>query len=76
MKSSALQTIEGQLPLLTTDEKLCLIEQLATRLRNPMLDADFAAEMEAMANDTDIQREIREIQQEFAVADGDGLQEL
>jgi hypothetical protein len=76
MHSSVLQSIEAQLPLLSNDERLWLIEHLAQQVRKPTERDDFRAEMEAMANDPEIQKELREIQEEFSVADGDGLEGL
>jgi hypothetical protein len=76
MPSPVLQTIEKQLPLLSHDERLWLIEHLAQQLRKPSQSDDFQAEMEAMANDPEIQKELREIQEEFSVADADGLEGL
>jgi hypothetical protein len=75
MKSSVLQAIEKQLPLLSHDE-LRLIESLAHKLRQPSRAADFAAEMAAMAADPEIQAEIRQIEAEFAAAGEDGLEGL
>ena len=64
MRSAVLQTIEKQLPLLSRDEQLRLIEMIAKRLRKAPRPANFAAEMEAMANDPHIQAEIRQIEAE------------
>ncbi len=74
MKSSMLQKIEQQLPLLSPDEQLRLLECLVQHLRKPAQRADFAAEMAAMAADPEIQAEIRQIEAEFSVADEDGLE--
>jgi hypothetical protein len=38
-----------------------------------LIRADIQAQLAAMANDPDIQREITAIEEEFRVADGDGL---
>ena len=51
MKSSALQTIEKQLPLLSREEQLWLIEHLAKQLRRRPQPANFEADLIAMAND-------------------------
>jgi hypothetical protein len=64
-----LEAIEKQLPLLSPDELIRLIEQIARRLRNahrPHRPDDFAAEMEAMANDPEIQAANRQIEAETA----------
>ena len=76
MKSSALRTIEQELPRLSHDERLWLIEQLAKHLRKQPPPANFEADLIAMANDPEIQAENRWIAQEFAVADLDGLEGL
>jgi hypothetical protein len=76
MPSTALQTIEKQLPLLSQDEQLWLIEHLAQHLRKPSASIDFRTEMEVMANDPEIQKELRDIQAEFSIADADGLEGL
>jgi hypothetical protein len=75
MRSSVLQTIEAQLPLLSHDEQLWLIEHLA-KLQKEKRREKWAASLEAMANDPQIQAEIRYIQEEFATTEADGLEGL
>ena len=66
--SSALSEIEERIPVLSFQERLSLIERLAQTLRGTpegaMMTWDSA--LAAMAADTEIQREIREIEHEFA----------
>ncbi len=76
MKSSSLQSIEKELPMLSQDEQLWLIECVAQQLRKTQQRAAFAAAMEEMANDPEIQTENRRIAEEFAVTDADGLEGL
>ena len=76
MKSSSLQSIEKELPMLSQDEQLWLIERVAQQMRKAQQREAFAAAMEEMANDPEIQAENRRIAEEFAVADADGLEGL
>jgi len=76
MRSSVLQTIEKQLPKLSHNEQLWLIEQLAKHLRKQPPPPNFEADLIAMANDPEIQAENRRIAEEFSVADADGLEGL
>lgn len=76
MMSSSLRSIEKELPLLSQDEQLWLIERVAKQLRKTQQREVFAASMEAMANDPEIQAENRRIAEEFSVTDGDGLEGL
>lgn len=69
-----LETLTAEANLLSLDEQLALLERLARRIRErthqPVsLDDDLAA----MAVDPDIQRELRQIEAEFAETESDGL---
>ena len=75
MKSNALQTIEKELPLLSQKEQLWLLEHLA-KLQKEKRREEWAASLEAMAKDPQIQAEIRQIQEEFAITEMDGLEGL
>jgi hypothetical protein len=68
--------IENQIYALSPDEQLALIERLAKRLRKLHEDREWERDLAAMAADPDIQREIREINEEFAAAEEDGLEGL
>lgn len=72
-----LAEIDRLIGQLNRDEQLWLIERLAHRLRQPPAGEQTAhdAELAAMADDPDIQRELRQIADEFAAADADGLEE-
>jgi hypothetical protein len=73
--SSSLEEIERQLPQLSFEERVTLIERLARTLRrshNP-LPLGWSGALALMAEDPDIQRETREIDEEFAAALRDGL---
>jgi len=70
---SVMAEIESQLDQLTPDEQLLLIEKLAKRLRRKD-DKDWERDLAALAADPDIQRELREIEQEFAGNEMNGLE--
>ncbi len=78
MNVTALTDLEDRIDRLTIDEQLCLMERLARRLRKsrledqPVLDHELAA----MAADPEIQRELKAIEEEFAVAEADGLEQI
>jgi hypothetical protein len=75
MTTSTLDRIEAAIDELTLAEQLWLIERLARRIRSGTVltpDVDDA-ELAAMANDPAIQRELRQIDAEFSVAEAEGL---
>ena len=74
MKSEALQTIELQLPLLSIDEQAWLLDNLARRARDERRLA-FKADLAEMANDPQIQAELRQIDAEFRCTEMDGLED-
>jgi hypothetical protein len=76
MTSIALVEIEKQISCLSASEQWRLAEQILQNLRNKAEQAKQEAELAAMAADPNIQREIHQIQKEFAVADADGLEGL
>jgi hypothetical protein len=73
MSQSALQDIETRIGQLTTAEKQLLLDRLSRDLRAAK-SAALGTTLTAMAADADIQRELREIEQEFAEASEDGLE--
>lgn len=73
MKSPALQSIEKELPQLSHQEQLWLIEHLAQHMRKEQRREAFRASMEAMANDPHIQAENRKIEQESSTSEQNGL---
>ncbi len=77
MSIGKLGQLETELDALTEDEQWFIFNRLSRRLRNrTAIDRDsFDADLAAMANDPDIQRELRSIEVEFAPALLDGLKE-
>lgn len=75
MSTSHLQEIETRISTLSQSEKEVILERLANDLRATKC-ADFAASLAKMAADPDIQRELRDIESEFATAAEDGLENL
>mgnify|MGYP001343349428 FL=1 len=74
MNFGVLSEIEAHIDELSVAEQLALLEYVAQRLRKNLgaqsnLDTDLAL----MAADPDIQRELREINEEFASMEADGL---
>jgi hypothetical protein len=77
MSSPVLNEIEQRIDQLSFDEQLLLLEQLAQRIRRAK-HADRSApadDLTAMAADPDIQRELREIDEEFRATEMDGLED-
>ncbi|MCC3512732.1 MAG: hypothetical protein JGK29_28005 [Microcoleus sp. PH2017_17_BER_D_A] len=78
-----LRWIERSISSLSIEEQLWLLERIACRVRektyiaNKLANAKYLeAEIAEMANDPDIQVEIAAINQEFLVAEMDGLEAL
>ncbi|MBI4551752.1 MAG: hypothetical protein HY710_05750 [Candidatus Latescibacteria bacterium] len=76
MNSSTLSEIEDKINQLSYDEQLGLIERLAHRLRNSMMEEQnlIESQLVAMAADPEIRNELRKIEQEFAPTEMDGLE--
>jgi hypothetical protein len=76
MSAVTLTEIERRLDDLSLDEQLRLLERLAARVRRQAADRTNGgdAELAAMAADPEIQRELRAIEEEFRVAEVDGLE--
>lgn len=76
--SAALQEIEERLPGLSYQERLILMERLSQSLREGCRASweSWDTELAGMAADPEIQREVREIDAEFAGALRDGLEGL
>ncbi|MEM7114777.1 MAG: hypothetical protein AAF614_20240 [Chloroflexota bacterium] len=72
---NTLAQIEKNIDLLTLDEQLWLIERLVQRVRKSNLhqQSEVGNDLAAMANDPEIQNELRSIEAEFAYAEADGL---
>ena len=82
MSSAVLSEIEKTVSHLPPNEQLRLIEQLVHHLREDLLKSDdveqatFERELAAMAADSEIQNELKKIDQEFVVTEADGLEKL
>lgn len=78
MNSSDLVEIEQRISELSQKEQLLLIERLAYNLRESTLKDQGLLEnqLAAMASDPEIQSELRKINEEFAVAELDGMEKL
>ncbi len=78
MTSPDLLRIEAAVDQLPFSDQLCLMEYLARRIREqsqPFPDPR-ERELEEMASDPAIQRELWEIESEFAMTQSDGLETL
>jgi hypothetical protein len=77
MSPSLLHDLEARIALLSPDDKQRLLDRLTQDLHpeNTVTSA-FAATLAMMAADPDIQREIRDIEREFADTAEDGLENL
>ena len=68
--------IEKNILDLPVDEQLKLISRVAERLRRQnAMDPGFEPGLAAMAVDEDVQRELRDIEQDFRQTEFDGLAE-
>jgi hypothetical protein len=72
---ATLERLEAELDDLSWSEQILLLERLARRIRErtPNADVDMDRQLAAMADDPDIQRELREIASEFAATEADRL---
>ncbi len=77
MNMMILSQLEENIYELSLDEQLWLIERLVQHIRNAVAVKDnIETQLMAMANDPEIQNELRIIEKEFAVAEADGLEAL
>jgi hypothetical protein len=75
MEKVTLSKIEESINQLSLDEQLWLMERLAQSIRNYMFRrTDMESQLAAMANDPEIQNELREIEEEFMVSETNGLE--
>ena len=76
MNASILMEIERKIQLLSPKEQLWLIERLTHLLRADSKPDQLALnhQLELMAADPDIQRELEAIEVEFAATESDGLE--
>jgi hypothetical protein len=76
-RSPAVFELEREIAPLSVEDKLQLRDYIDRQIRAAALGksvSDIEAELEEMANDPDIQRELAEIELEFAATSMDGLQ--
>jgi hypothetical protein len=74
--SADLSNLEAAIDRLPFSEQLWLMERLARRIRERSQHAPASRDraLEEMANDPAIQRELREIDADFAMTESDGLE--
>jgi hypothetical protein len=75
MTTPTLERIDADIAQLSLAEQLWLMERLAQRIRTRTLQMPTVQESELaeMAHDPAIQRELQQINAEFAVTEADGL---
>ena len=75
MSNKALERLEADISQLSLSDQLWLIERLAQRTRQRTLpdQPTLESQLAAMASDPDIQRELRQIESDFAGTELDGL---
>ena len=75
MNMPVLSQMEERISRLSLDEQLWLMERLVQRIKENTVNqkSQFENDLIAMANDPEIQSELREIEKEFAFAEADGL---
>ena len=75
MSTTTLERIEADISQLSLSEQLLLMERLAHRIRRHTLrpQPSLTDQLTAMASDPDIQRELQQIEAEFAGTETDGL---
>ncbi len=77
MPSLIVSQIEERIHQLPIDEQLWLIERVAQRIREHVVNQRaFEKQLVAMAADPEIQSELHKINEEFAVTESDGLASL
>ena len=76
MNEVALSEIEQNILRLPADEQLLLISRIAEKLRKKVeTHSEFENQLAEMANDKEIQKELREIESDFRRTEFDGLAE-
>lgn len=75
MNMPILSQMEDRIGRLSLDEQLWLMERLVQRIKENTANrrSQFENDLIAMANDPEVQSELREIEKEFAFAEMDGL---
>lgn len=73
-ESSAVHDLEEKIGRLSTEEQLQLIDRVSHRIRAVNTsNKDTDAQLSEMAADPEIQKELRDIENEFSSTEGDGL---
>lgn len=76
MSQVILSQIEQDVLKLPINEQLLLIARVAEKLRGKIdVEKDFETQLSEMANDKNIQRELKEIEKDFRYTELDGLSE-
>lgn len=71
---SAVQDLEEKIGRLSTEEQLQLVDRVSHRIRAVNTsNKDIDAQLVELAADPEIQRELRDIENEFSSTEGDGL---
>lgn len=75
MRTPILSQMEDSISRLSLSEQLWLMERLVQRIKENTVNqkSQFESDLIAMADDPQIQRELREIEEEFAFVEADGL---
>lgn len=75
MNMPILSEMENSISRLSLAEQLWLIERLVHRIRENTINqkSQFESDLITMANDPQIQLELRKIEKEFAFVEADGL---
>lgn len=74
MSQTVLSQIEQNIMQLSTDEQLLLISRVAEKLRKKAAtDFEIENQLVEMAGDADIQRELKNIEEDFQYTELDGL---
>lgn len=78
MYATNIERIEDEINQLPFSDQLWLVERMMHRLRlqTPTARPSLENQLAAMAHDPDIQRELREIEMEFAGTEADGLDRI
>jgi len=77
MKIKLLKQIEETIKTLSMEEQLIIIERIAHIIReNTLKENNLRNQLEAMANDIEVQKEICKINHEFAYTESDGLENV
>jgi hypothetical protein len=74
--AAPLAELEAAVSELPIEDQLRLVERLTQRIRERFAaKIDIEAQLREMAEDAEIQKELQDINREFAVAEADGLDE-